>query len=157
MTRARAGIVNRQALAAAARRIGLGEFVLLGRGTRMAGAHRLDSVLADAFEAVIGAALLDGGIEASRAVAQRAFDTSALPPHLPLVGKDYKSQLQELTQAAAKVTPTYTTITGPPHARKFQVRVSVEGRVMGEGTGKSKAEAEQGAARAALDGLGAEA
>lgn len=154
LTRARAALVNRHTLADTARRLGLGEFVLLGKGARASGTHLRESILADTFEAVIAAVYLDGGVEASSTVLRRAFGAAGRSLHSPSVGKDFKSLLQELTQAASRQVPSYELVAGESTSGEFVARVTLQGRALAEGTGPTRAAAEQAAAEEALTVLG---
>ena len=154
LTRARANMVNRGALAHAARALDLGQAIVLGRGTRAAGGHRLDSILADAYEAVVGAVYLDGGLEPARRLVEQTLSVDEAELFGRSEGKDYKSRLQEVVQARHKVAPQYLLIAGPPGQPGFVVRVRVDDTELAEGAGLSKSEAEQAAAREALQLLG---
>ena len=153
MTTLRAQLVSTQALASAAEGMGLGEHLRLGRGEEMSGGRTKPRNLAGALEAIIGAVWLDAGLEAAR-----TFVTQALKARIETVSDgggetDYKSRLQELTQARLQVQPRYETIqqlseTGDPI---FATKVIIGGRSMGKGTGASKREAQREAARQALE------
>jgi ribonuclease-3 len=156
LTHARADMVNKRALAARARALGLDAFVRLGRGERRQGGRAKDSILANAFEAVLGALYLDGGLEVAR-----AFLTRELGSDLTEAGpreRDPKTALQQLLQAEGREPPSYETVavSGPPHAREFSVEVRVGPTLLGVGSGGSKRAAEQVAARAALAALASE-
>jgi len=155
MTRLRAALVQRDTLARAARSIGLGDYLYLGRGEEASGGRKKPTNLAAALEAVLGAVYLDGGMVAAEKVVwlllEVEIDRVAGQP-----GEvDYKSRLQELVQARYQVTPDYRALgaTGPDHARRFTVEVVVGGEVLGRGSGKSKRAAETQAARIALERL----
>ncbi|GAB7024572.1 ribonuclease III [Salidesulfovibrio brasiliensis] len=156
LTRIRSDLVKEASLAAIARRIKLDRHILLGRGEEGQGGRTRDALLADAFEAILGAVFLDGGYEAARDVVLRLFD-SRWPdkPMLP-ARKDYKSRLQEVTQRLFQDRPLYvlTGTHGPEHEKIFEVEATLpDGRTFqGSGTGVRKAE--QLAARHALDDLG---
>ncbi len=151
LTRVRASLVNRRSLAALARKLELGDAVVLGKGARSAGGQRLDSVLADTFEAVVGAVFLDGGIGECRALIHRLLgldeDSTVLAR---LRQKDAKTRLQEEIQSRTKTTPQYVVLATPPDATEFRVRVDVNGTALASGTGPTKAAAEQAAAASAL-------
>jgi ribonuclease-3 len=151
LSKTRAVIVSETGLAHAAGRIDLGPWIFLGRGEDQAGGRRKPSILADAFEALVGAVYLDGGFSAAAAVVRRLLGelVDASEQGLKL---DYKSRLQEKSQAVLQVAPEYAVIgqDGPDHDRTFTVSLSLGGREYGRGTGKSKKEAEQGAAARAL-------
>jgi ribonuclease III len=156
LSRMKHRLVSTQTLARSARRLRLGEHLRMGRGEEKTGGRRKRALLADAFEAVLAAVFLDGGLEdASR------FVISALAEELEEVSPasaaaaDFKTLLQERLQAERRVSPQYNVVEtlGPPHARVFRVEVSWEvGQVRGEG-GTIKA-AEMEAARLALDEIG---
>jgi len=154
LSRRRQAIVRTSTLAHVARRIGLGEAILLGRGEERTGGRAKPSLLADTFEAVLGAVYLDGGIRAARAFARRHVGPVRLASDAS-VEDDFKTRLQEAVQARLRRTPAYRIVstTGPAHATQFEVEVSVKGRVLGRGAGASRKQAEQSAARIALDAL----
>jgi ribonuclease-3 len=156
LTQARADMVNRRALAARARALGLDAFVRLGRGERRQGGRAKDSILANAFEAVLGALYLDGGLEVARAFLMRELGSELSEPGPREL--DPKTALQQLLQAQGREPPTYLTVaaTGPAHAREFSVEVRAGATLLGVGSGASKRAAEQAGARAALDALAAE-
>jgi ribonuclease-3 len=153
MAKVRAAVVSRSTLADVARSIGLGELLQLAPSEERSGGRDKDSILADALEAVIGAVFLDGGLEPVREMILRLWgDRIAERAKRPGV-KDYKTRLQEIL-ATDNNRPEYRTEgSGPDHAREFQSLVFVNGDPLGEGLGKSKKEAEQGAARQALERL----
>ncbi|HEY7704143.1 MAG TPA: ribonuclease III [Acidimicrobiia bacterium] len=156
LAKVRAASVNRTVLASVAREIGLGDGLLIGRGEEASGGREKDSILADAMEAVIAAVYLDAGFGVARTVVMRHWagriPSSARRPG----GADFKTRLQEVL-AAAGLRPVYEVEgAGPDHARVFVARVLVDGKVRGAGEGRSKKEAEQEAAKAALgSGAGA--
>jgi ribonuclease III len=156
LTRARAQAVNQGALAERARSLGLGELVRLGRGERRHGGSEKPSILANAFEAVLGALYLDAGFEPARAFVAREFGAElARASGAPA---DAKTRLQEALHAAGASPPVYVTVgeSGPAHAREFAVEVSAGERVCGKGTGRSKQAAEQAAAEDSLRQLSSE-
>ena len=150
MAKVRAACVNRLELAAIARVIGLGDHIAMGVGELSSGGRRKDSILADAMEAVLCAVYLDAGLEASRDVILRHW-TELIRSKAQAPGKrDFKTRLQERL-ASRGMRPDYAVVdTGPDHAKVFSASVSVDGVVLGMGTGKSKKEAEQDAARQAM-------
>lgn len=151
LTEWRGHLVRRDSLAAFARSLNLGEFLLLGRGEEAAGGRERAQNLASLFEAVVGAICIDRGLE----VAQK-FIFDALGEELNLEGRptpvDPKSKLQEVVQARWQRAPTYRTVheEGPEHRKIFTVQVQAQGEVLGTGMGHSKQEAEREAAKAAL-------
>ncbi len=151
LSKRRAALVNASTLARKAEDIELGRLLQLGRGEEKTGGRSKRSILAGAYEALLGAVFLDAGFEAAQIVLARAFaDDVALPPVED--GGESKTRLQELTQRLFRAAPEYTLLgtTGPDHAKDFRTHVSVAGRVLGEGRGGSKKVAEQAAAREAL-------
>ena len=151
LTEWRGHLVRRDSLAAFARRLGLGDFLLLGRGEEAAGGRERAQNLASLFEAVVGAVCIDRGLTIAR-----KFISDALGEELNLKGRptpvDPKSRLQEVVQARWQRAPTYRTVheEGPEHRKVFTVEVHAQGEVLGSGTGHSKQEAEREAAKAAL-------
>lgn len=156
MARLRASVVNTDALAELARDLGIGEHLRLGRGEEATGGRMKPSLLANTFEALVGALYLDRGM---------AHVTSALRPmfaaklaDLVAVGERYdaKNALQEVSVRDFGCVPSYrVTASGPDHAKRFQAEVSVGNDLAGTGRGRSKKEAEQNAARSALRRLAA--
>jgi ribonuclease-3 len=145
----RASIVSTEALAAFAESVGLGPALLLGRGADAAREREQPSVLADAIEAIIAAVYLDRGfVHAKRIIEEIAARGLASPKP----ARDPKSELQEKVQARGAASPVYRLVeaSGPDHQRQFVVVVEAQGEVLGEGRGRSKKAAEQGAARAGL-------
>ena len=153
MAKVRAAVVSRGALAEVARFLGVGTHVELAPSEEATGGRDKDSILADAVEAVIGAMYLDGGLEPTRSVIRELWaDRVAERAKQPGV-KDYKTRLQELT-ARDGSRPVYAVDgTGPDHARRFRAVVMVNGTEYGTGEGRSKKEAEQAAARQAIETL----
>ncbi len=152
LTSMRAALVRSETLARVGRRLGLGAYLFLGRGEEAAGGRLRPTILASTFEALLGALLLDRGLDACR-----HFILTTLQDELARVvreksSKDYKSRLQETTQGRWQLTPTYRTIAveGPDHDRIFTVEVLVGGKPLAQGTGRNKQAAEQDAARQAL-------
>ena len=151
LTRMRADMVCEQTLAAAANRIGLGSHLLLGHGEEQGGGRNRNSILADAMESVIAACFLDGGMEAALKVVQQFILVEV--PVTKLHNVDYKTKLQELVQQKKNQVLSYKLVgqSGPDHDKKFDVEVSLNGTVVGSGSGSSKKRAEQMAAQAALE------
>lgn len=152
LTQARIRLVNNYMLAERARDLGLGDFVILGRGERLKGGAQRQALLADLFEAVIGALARDGGPEVARGFLMRIYEpwldrASTLPNY-----DNPKGDLQEQVQARGGVSPMYELIGqhGPDHERVFESAVLVDGVELGRGTGPSKQAAEVAAAIAAL-------
>lgn len=153
LTRMRADMVCEKTLAAVADRIGLGKHLMLGHGEEQGGGRSRESILADAVESVIAACFLDGGIQAALGFVQR-FILVEVPVH-KLHNADYKTQLQELVQQKRNQSLRYELVgqSGPDHDKKFDVEVSLNGAVVGLGSGSSKKRAEQDAARCAIEKL----
>jgi ribonuclease III len=152
LTKARAQMVNRQSLAERARRLRLGEHLVLSHGEEASGGRHKPSVLADAFEAVVGAVFMDGGLEAAQPFVLRCFeDVGGGFADVPLQDNP-KGELQEWLQASGAAAPRYVTtaVTGPDHDRLFTCAVHHGGAELGRGSGKSKKAAESHAAEAAL-------
>jgi ribonuclease-3 len=153
LSRRRQGIVRTSTLAGKARELGLGEAIRLGRGEEQTGGRNKSSLLADLFEAVLGAVYLDGGVRAARAFVRRHLGTElARTRGASATPDDHKTMLQELVQARLQQRPTYRIVStyGPPHALQFEVEVLIGDRLVGRGSGSNRKEAEQAAARRAL-------
>ena len=150
MTRLRAQLVCEESLHHVAAQLGLGEYIRLGRGEEHTGGRNRTSILADAVEALIAAMYLDGGMEVARGFIER-YILTALDGEMPAVG-DCKTELQELVQRKSGSVLTYELLgeSGPDHDKTFTSQVSLNGRPIGSGSGRTKQEAEQAAARAAL-------
>jgi len=153
LSRSRAALVNKGALAERARRIGLDGFVKLGRTERRSAGQRKDSVLANCLEAVIGAMYLDGGLAQVRAWIETVFEDAFAASGTPEL-RDPKTMFQEWAHARLRVTPHYRTVgdSGTQNDEdRFSVEVVVGDEVWGVGVGRSKRVAERAAALAALD------
>jgi ribonuclease III len=152
LSKYRAAIVNESGLCMVARYLELGEYILLGKGEEMTNGREKPSILADTMESVLGALYLDAGFEKTLSIITTLF--------LPIIDSikskktdnDYKSMLQEYTQEQLKTLPEYILIdeNGLPHSKTFRVAVKIGETAMAEGSGKSKKEAEQNAAREAF-------
>ena len=155
LSRLRSELVNAGTLARLARQIELGSSLYLGRGEVKAGGSDKENILADAFEALLGAIYLEGGIAVVRPVINALFAAVIIEKTGEQGNSDYKSQLQEYLQALQQTPPEYVLITteGPEHDRTFVVEAQTAGRVLGIGRGRSKKEAEQVAAGAAFKAL----
>ncbi len=153
LTRMRADMVCEKTLALVANKIGLGQHLLLGHGEEQGGGRSRESILADAVESVIAATFLDGGLTAALGFIQRFILTNV--PETKLRNADYKTMLQELVQQKKNQVLTYTLVgqSGPDHDKSFTVEVSLNGTVVGSGTGRSKKRAEQESARCAIEKL----
>jgi ribonuclease-3 len=155
----KASLVSTTTLARQAEALNLGEHLLLGRGEEKTGGRHKQALLADGYEALIAAIYLDGGIEAARTFIAREFAGLLADARLHGAGgEDYKSSLQELLQARELPLPEYRLVStaGPDHQKLFQVEVVVKGAAVAQATGASKKDAEQEAARTALERLKAE-
>lgn len=150
MSKQRAALVCEDALAGYSKEIQLGDFMLLGKGEEATGGRHRPSILADAFEALIGAIFLDGGMDNAKRFVRRFLDAA----HTSL--KDYKTLLQEIIQKNPGERLSYVVIgeSGPDHDKVFNVEVHLNSNVIGKGTGKSKKQAEQAAAKEALALMG---
>ena len=155
LTRLRAALVREESLAEVADRLDLGEYLRLGKGESAGGGRERPSIRADAVEAVLAAVYLDGGLEEARKLIHRLILDRE---EEKTVQRDYKTALQELVQREAGRILTYrlTGESGPDHAKEFAVEVDLNGAVVGKGIGRSKKEAEQMAAKAAMDRLNQE-
>jgi ribonuclease-3 len=151
MTRLRAEIVCEKSLAALAATLNLGGCLLLGRGEERGGGRVRPSILADAVEAVLASMYLDGGFGPVKRLISEHFASSAKDRQFAIT--DYKTTLQEIIQEKSGQTLTYQTIdeSGPDHMKIFTVEVMLNGNQIGCGTGPSKKEAEQMAAKSAID------
>ena len=151
MTRRRAQLVCEESLHRVATELGLGEYMRLGRGEEHTGGRSRTSILADATEALIAAMYLDGGMDVARAFIER-YILSELDSEYIAFG-DCKTELQELVQKKSGSVLSYQLLneSGPDHDKTFTTQVSLNGRPVGEGSGRTKKEAEQAAARAALE------
>ncbi len=156
LSKLRAYAVSAVNLQTHAARLSLGEYLLLNRGEEKTGGRTKSALIVDAYEALIAAVYLDGGIEAANAFVRREFsDTFTLINPTNLAATDYKTALQERLQALGFTTPKYAIIEslGPDHRRVFQVEVLLNGRRLATGEGTTIKSAHQAAARAALDCL----
>ena len=159
LSKSRARLVNATVLSLAAQRMDLGLYLRLGRGEEKTGGRCKPAILADAYEAVIAAIYLDAGLEAARQFVRRTLVNGTMAVEAERLGPtDHKSALQELLQARGVVPGTYHIISesGPDHEKIFSVEVRIAGDITACGTGKTKKEAEQSAAVAALIQLGVE-
>jgi ribonuclease-3 len=153
LTDLRKTVVNSVTLADVAESLGVGEHLLLGKGEELSGGREKPSILADAMEAIIGAAYLANGMEGARDLVLGIMASRLASARLD--GADHKSRLQELAAHRFAAAPRYEVeATGPDHARTFYVTVTIDGEAHGTGVGRSKKQAEQAAARDAVDSLG---
>ena len=154
LSKSRARIVNAGSLESAARRLRLGEHLRLGRGEEKTGGREKQTLLADAFEAVVAAIYLDSGIGAARSVLKRVLFEQALEERGERIAEsDRKSALQEYLQARGKLAAEYRLVgeSGPDHQKVFAIEVWVDGERLAKGEGSTKKEAEQRAASRALE------
>jgi ribonuclease-3 len=155
LSKSRARLVNESSLASVARQIGLGRYLRLGRGEEKTGGREKPALLADALEAVVAAIYLDGGLAAAREFVDRALVAGALEAEAVSPGRsDHKSALQELLQAGGLGQAEYRVVeeSGPDHRKMFLIEVRASG-ASATGTGRTKKEAEQDAARSVLEQL----
>ena len=152
LTKLRAGTVCETSLAEKAKDIKISDFIMLGKGEELSGGRHIESIMADAFEALIGAVYLDGGIEAARKHILRHLEDTVEKVKLSLNTIDCKTRLQEELQKTSKESIHYEIIgeSGPDHDKLFTAVVEHRGVRLESGTGKSKKEAEQAAALATL-------
>jgi ribonuclease-3 len=156
LSKLRSRLVSEKTLSGVARRIGLGEVLRLGRGELVTQGHEKASILADALEAVLAGVYLDGGLEAARGCVTAVFREELLGCDRTLFGRtDFKTDLQEVCQREFEVLPHYRTIreTGPDHEKRFEVEILIRSQRYGVGHGRTKKDAEQRAARQALEAL----
>ena len=153
LSKNRADVVREESLADAAREISLGDYIYMGKGEETTGGRNKDSILADTFEAMIGAIIIDGGYDEGKRVILSLLNSRI---ELAVAGKlrnDYKTMLQEkLQEKDHELRLKYTTVSesGPDHDKTFTIEVSAGFDVLGRGQGKSKSKAEQEAAKDAL-------
>jgi ribonuclease III len=152
LTEIRKTVVNSVALASVATELGVGDHLLLGKGEELSGGRQKPSILADAMEAIIGAAYLALGFEGAQDLVINVLGSRLATAQTD--GADHKSRLQELAAHRFGAPPRYSVVTtGPDHARTFFVTVTIADVPYGHGEGRSKKQAEQAAARAAYDAL----
>jgi ribonuclease III len=156
LSKLRASVVNEQPLAELARRFGIGDHLLLGKGEEGSGGRLKSSLLANALESVIAAMYIDGGFDRTAAFIGRLFEPLIEEEDISTVYRDFKTAVQEVTQILFREMPRYVVIsaTGPDHDKRFETGLMIGERMIATGTGRSKKEAEQQAARTALEELG---
>jgi ribonuclease III len=152
LSKFRAMVVDEAGLCKVALDLGLGGYIRLGKGEALSGGREKPSILADTMEALLGALYLEAGFDESLQIIRRLFSPILERVIQGAVFYDFKSRLQEHTQQCLKSTPKYRLLEeiGPAHDKTFRVEVTITGRKLAEGEGKSKKEAEQNAAREAL-------
>jgi ribonuclease-3 len=150
LSRMRAALVNSSVLAEKATAINLGSLLRLGKGEERSGGRQKESILAGAFEALLGAIYHDGGYEAARGVVERYFAADVKEKKLGL--QDYKTRLQEISQMLFRAPPSYRVVSesGPDHEKRFVTEITLAGKVLGQGEGRTKKQSEQEAAKQAL-------
>jgi ribonuclease-3 len=151
----RGALVRLNTLAEIAEPISLGEYLYMSHGEEAAGGRTRPSNLGRALEALLGAVYLDGGLEAATSVWHQVSGERTLDQLQQVISTDYKSQLQQVTQAECHETPRYrlTGTSGPDHSKQFHVEVAIGDRTLASGIGRNKQIAEQAAAEAALKAL----
>lgn len=154
LTKLRSSLVNDRSLARLAQRLDLGDHLRLGKGEEGTGGRKKSSVLANTLEALLAAVYLDAGFDQSLEMIADLF-SPLLEAGEDFLGGDSKSAIQELCQSRFNQAPCYTLLDeyGPDHAKTYLISLSINGRQLAEGTGRSKKEAEQDAARIALEEL----
>ena len=153
LSKMRAALVNTTVLAEKAALLGLGPLLRMGKGEERSGGRTKPSILAGAFEALLGAVYQDGGFEAARRLVERYFADDVEEKELGR--QDYKTRLQEISQMLFHAPPSYRVVaeSGPDHDKRFVTEIAVGGKVLGMGEGKTKKQAEQQAAKKALGEL----
>ena len=153
LAKIKAAVVSEKALAPVALQYGIDKMLVMGKGEEMSGGRTKPAILADCMEAVIGAYYLDSGYEAAEEYILRVIVPAVRAVQENKAGKDWKSALQEKCQKCFKDVPLYELVktSGPDHDRVFYVSVTIAGKTFGPATGKNKKEAEQNAARLALE------
>lgn len=152
LSKFRATVVNEKGLCQVAKDLELGDYVLLGRGEELTKGREKPSILANCMEALLGALYLDAGFIKSKEIIHRLFLPLLEQIESKNMADDFKSMLQEYTQEIYKTRPDYLLVkeSGPAHNKKFRMALSLDGKIIAEGEGKSKKEAEQKAAREAF-------
>jgi ribonuclease-3 len=155
LSKMRAAVVDEQGLSEMARALDLGSLLRLGRGEELTGGRQKASLLADAMEAVVAAVFVGGGLTPVLEIVDRFLGEAFARASAGTLDRDYKTQLQELAQSRLRATPRYRVVAerGPDHSKTFEVETDLRGEVVGRGTGRSKKDAEQSAAKLALDAL----
>jgi len=155
LSKMRAAVVDEQGLAEMARALELGALLRLGRGDELTGGRRNALLLFDAMEAVVAAVYLESGLGPVLVLIERFLGEAFARASAGTLDRDWKTQLQELAQSRLRSTPRYRVVAehGPDHSKVFEVETDLRGELVGRGTGRSKKDAEQAAARCALDAL----
>ena len=155
LSKIRASLVNESGFTLLARAIDLGEYIYLSAAEENNNGRNKPSLLSNAFEAIIGAIYLEAGLEKAKEISIALLEASHPKIDLDTLSKDYKTALQELTQATHGVTPQYELLgsSGPDHKKEFEIAVNLNGDTIATAKGKSKKEAQQKAAQIALEAL----
>ncbi len=155
LSKLRAAIVNEKQLAQIARGLRLGEFLYRGRGEEQTSGREKSSLLADVFDALLGGIYLDGGYKKAATTVRKHYVELLAQSPVEQFYRDYKTDLQEKSQAVYRSVPRYKLVAerGPDHAKLFEVELYIRDRLMGHGTGRSKKDAEQEAAKQGLEKL----
>jgi len=155
LSKIRASLVNESGFTLLARAIDLGEYIYLSAAEENNNGRNKPSLLSNAFEAVIGAIYLEAGLQKAKEIAISLLEASHPKIDLDSLSKDYKTALQELTQATHGVTPNYELLgsSGPDHKKEFEIAVTLNDKTIATAKGKSKKEAQQKAAQIALEAL----
>ncbi len=155
LSKMRAAVVDEPGLCEVARVLDLGPLLRLGRGEELTGGRQKASLLADALEAVLAAVFLEAGLEPVLRIADRFLGDAFARATAGTLDRDFKTQLQELAQSRLRASPRYRVVCehGPDHSKIFEVEADLRGEVLGRGSGRSKKDAEQAAARLALEAL----
>ncbi len=153
LSQLRASLVNMERLAKLATKLKLGQLLLLGKGEKATGGRKKPSILSDVYEAVIGAIYLDGGFDAAFSAVSMHYQDLLEKASREDSWHDYKTEIQEQLQALYRKTPSYRVIRekGPEHRKAFEVELRLGKKILGRGRGRSKKEAEQHAAKDALE------
>jgi ribonuclease-3 len=153
LSRMRAALVNSTVLADKATALRLGPLLRMGKGEERSGGRSKESILAGAFEALLGGVYRDGGYDGARLLVERYFAKDIKEKQLGL--RDYKTRLQEISQMLFRAPPSYHLVSesGPDHAKRFITSITLGGKILGKGEGRSKKQSEQEAARKALSEL----
>ncbi|HHO65822.1 MAG TPA: ribonuclease III [Epsilonproteobacteria bacterium] len=155
LSKIRASLVNESGFTLLAKAINLGEYIYLSPAEENNNGRNKPSLLSNAFEAIIGAVYLEAGLEKAKEIAIALLEAEHPKIDLDTLSKDYKTALQELTQATHGVTPQYELLgsSGPDHKKEFEIAVKLNGDTIASAKGKSKKEAQQKAAQIALEAL----
>jgi ribonuclease-3 len=157
LSKLRAAVVDEPGLAGIGRALHIGELLRLGRGEELTGGRDKASLVADAMEAVIAAVFLDGGLPAVHRLIDPFLEEAYARAVNGSIDRDFKTQLQEQAQARYRSSPRYRVVAevGPDHSKTFEIEVELRGEALGRGSGRSKKDAEQAAARLAVEALAA--